>query len=81
MASDEQGGAILLSFIAAWGKRIGPNTRSEGENRVRVYGPGGITLAGAAYDDYGALGVVLVAAVLGLLFGSQSTGWRPAVVV
>ncbi len=74
LASDERGRPILLSYIAAWGKRIGLNIRSDGENGVRVYGPGGITLAGAAYHDYGVLGVVLVAAVLGLLFG-QSINW------
>jgi hypothetical protein len=81
LAGDERGGAILLNFIAEWGKRIGLDIGMEGKAGARVYGPGGITLAGAAYHDYGGLGLTLTAAVLGLLFGKsicwmQSTGVR-----
>lgn len=81
LAGDERGDPILLKFIAGWGKRLGLDLGMEGKTGARVYGPGGITLAGAAYHDHGYVGLVLTAAVLGLLFGQsilwmQSTGVR-----
>lgn len=74
LAGDERGDPILLNFIAYWGKRIGLDIDMEGKTGARVHGPGGATLAGAAYHDYGGLGLMLTAVVLGLLFG-QSIRW------
>ncbi|WP_412478018.1 hypothetical protein [Azonexus sp. IMCC34839] len=81
LAGEERGDPILLNFIAEWGRRIGLDVGMERKTGARVYGPGGITLAGAALHDYGGFGLTLTAAVLGMLFGKsicwmQSTGVR-----
>lgn len=74
LAVNERGDSILLNFISAWAMRIGLDLSFGTKKGVRVHGPGGLTLAGAAYHDYGALGLVFAPAVLGLFFG-KSISW------
>lgn len=70
MASEARGDPVLLKFFSSLPERLGMvealPTRQPTE---RVYGPGGISLAGAAYHDFGVTGLVITAAVLGALFG------------
>jgi hypothetical protein len=68
MASNERGDPVFLNFIAAWSTRIGLDISFGAKTGMRAHGPGGLTLAGAAYHDYGALGFLFIAATLGLLF-------------
>lgn len=81
MAGNERGDLVTLNFIAAWATRIGLDFSFGTKTGVRVHGPGGLTLAGAAYHDHGALGLLFIAAAFGLLFGKSicwinSTGVR-----
>ena len=72
MASEARGGAILLTFLGSWLERLGfIEATAFGRLEKRVYGPGGISLAGAAYHDYGVAGLAITAAVLGGLFGGS----------
>lgn len=75
VGSEERGAPVLLGYLRSLVRRLGVDLRpAEGEMVKRVYGPGGITLAGAAYHDYGLVGVLIMAAILGILFG-QSILW------
>lgn len=81
MAGKDRGDLVLLNFIFVWGERIGLNVAVNEKIGARLHGPGGLTLAGAAYHDYGVLGLVCTAAILGLIFGKSiywmhSTGLR-----
>ena len=70
MASEVRGDHILLKFFRSLPERLGlAEALTTGQPRERVYGPGGISLAGAAYHDFGVIGLVITAAVLGALFG------------
>lgn len=70
MASEARGEPILLKFFSSLPERLGlVEALSTRQPRERVYGPGGISLAGAAYHDFGVTGLVITAAVLGALFG------------
>jgi hypothetical protein len=81
-AYEERGDPILFGHIKSWARRIGVDfAATDGGVMKRVYGPGGITLAGAAFHDFGFLGSLAVAAILGTAFGfailwMQSTGIR-----
>ncbi len=79
IASEERGAPILLGHINSWIRRAGFDL-SETSEKVpkRVYGPGGVTLAGAAYHDFGFMGVVAIATILGTLFG-QSILWMQSI--
>lgn len=70
MASEARGDPVLLKFFSSLPERLGlVEALSTRQPRERVYGPGGISLAGAAYHDFGVTGLVITAAVLGTLFG------------
>lgn len=72
MASEARGDRILLKFFSSLPERLGlAEAPTTVQPRERVYGPGGITLAGAAYHDFGVTGLVTTAAVLGALFGGS----------
>jgi len=59
-----RGGKVLFRFIHNWIGRFGiVNTASV----VRVYGRGGVTLVGAAFHDYGFLGVVALSVVMAVV--------------
>lgn len=75
IGSEERGTPVLLGHLGSWARRFGIDMRAtDGEMVKRVYGPGGLTLAGAAYHDYGLAGVLIMATILGILFG-QSILW------
>lgn len=75
LASEARGDPVLFNFFSSLVKRLGLDAVSpKGEGSKRVYGPGGVSLAGAAYHDFGAIGMVSTAMVLGLLFG-QAILW------
>jgi hypothetical protein len=79
MATEERGPPVLLVFFTSLPKRLGLSDPVAVDSTAkRVYGPGGVSLAGAAYHDFGAAGVVLSALVIGLLFG-QSILWMQGV--
>lgn len=70
MASDERGDALLIRPFYRIIQRIGLDSPWGFGSRVhRVFGPGGLPIAGAAYHDYGSSGLVVTAALLGILFG------------
>lgn len=72
MASEARGDPILLKFLGYWLGRLRLiEAPMAGRLEKRVYGPGGISLAGAAYHDFGAAGLAITAAVLGGLFGAS----------
>jgi hypothetical protein len=71
VGSEERGAPVLLGYLGSWAQRLGVDLRAtKGATVKRVYGLGGITLAGAAFHDYG-LGVLIMAAILGILFGES----------
>jgi hypothetical protein len=70
MSSDQRGEQVLLKFFVQLPSRLGLISSSPAsEVEKRVYGPGGMPFAGAAYHDYGIPGIVTTAALMGLLFG------------
>lgn len=79
LGSNQRGYPIILKIISNWGSRIGLDLEMQAGSAGRVYGPGGPTLAGGIYHDFGSLGTVLAAVLLGILFGksilwTQSSG-------
>lgn len=84
VSTEERGRPVLFAFVRYWGDRLGV-WRSQGERREkakRVYGPGGLTLPGAAYHDFGWPGVVLTGVAVGALLGvgmglMRSSAWWP----
>lgn len=72
MASEARGDPVLLKFFNSWLGRLGViQAAPAGKTEKRVYGPGGLSLGGAAYHDFGATGLVITAALLGALFGAS----------
>lgn len=72
LASDSRGDPVLLKFLSSWLGRLGLiGPPPAGKVEKRVYGPGGLSLAGAAYHDFGVVGLVITAALLGGLFGAS----------
>jgi hypothetical protein len=71
LASEARGDPVLLKFVGHWGRRLGLIKAPKEVIEKRVYGPGGVSLVGAAYHDFGAAGSAITAAVLGGLFGAS----------
>jgi len=71
VSTEESGSPVLFAFASYWAVRlgIGLSAGARGEEGKRVYGPGGLTLPGAAYHDFGWRGVVVAGMVVGALLG------------
>jgi hypothetical protein len=71
--STERGPPIVFNLFKILGLKFGLIKRAEPQaTPVRsAYGPGGVTLPGAAYHDYGWAGFVLVAVLFASAFGAS----------
>jgi hypothetical protein len=65
-ASKERGDPVLQRYLMGYLARLGMASRPNGS--TRVYGAGGTTLPGAAFHDYGNVGIVMTALFLALMF-------------
>jgi len=72
MATEHRGDHILFRFAEAIANRLGILELEENPAPTRVFGPGGLPLAGAAFHDYGWQGLVAVAVFLGTVLGIGS---------
>ncbi|GEM_PF-3431928 len=72
MATERRGDHILFRFVEAIASRLGIVELEENPAPSRVFGPGGLPLAGAAFHDYGWQGLVAVAVFLGSVLGIGS---------
>lgn len=72
VGNELRGSPVFFQFLGSWMTRILPSEMHMSAQAVsRVYGPGGLTLAGAAYHDFGLSGVLILAVIMGLSFGAS----------
>ena len=76
VAAVEERGKPALSNSVFWiFSRLGVDIRSSDDHLLkRVYGNGGLPLAGSAYHDYGLIGTIVVAIGLGVMVGFAVLG-------
>lgn len=63
LASEQRGTPVMLASVRYWLTRLGFDLAEEPP--VRVYGRGGLTLPGAAWHDWGPMGMIVVALLHG----------------
>lgn len=63
LSNEQSGTPVMLAPVRYWLTRIGFDLAQE--NPTRVYGRGGLTLPGAAWHDWGPLGMIVVALLHG----------------
>lgn len=73
-AIDERGKPVLISSVSWIFSRLGLSIGPDDNFSKRVYGNGGLPLAGGAYHDYGLAGTVVVAGFLGVIIGIALIG-------
>lgn len=63
LANEQRGTPVMLAAVRYWLTRLGFDLAEEPP--VRVYGRGGLTLPGAAWHDWGPMGMIVVALLHG----------------